>query len=270
MMVGGILKSIPRFSHKMLQGNALLVAGSKGMMGCVLLAGRAAMRTGLGLLSIKTISESEILIHSCIPEALIYKGDNQQEFSAVGIGPGLGKENEAKILLEKQLRKENKAIVIDADAINIIAENLEMLELVPKNSILTPHIGEFNRLIGRYSNSHERILAQREFAQKHMIYVVLKGPYTSVATPSGKVFFNTTGNQGMSTAGSGDVLTGIILSLLSQGYTSEESALLGVYLHGLAGDLGADKLGMHSLIASDIIDFIPYALKEITNYTRFA
>lgn len=264
-----LLKDIPPFAHKSQQGHALLIAGSKDMLGCVLLSGKAVMRTGAGLLSIQSLPEASSLIHTKLPEALIHNESRAHKYTAVGIGPGLGTNIDQKKQLEDQLNNTTLPMVLDADAINIIAQDPQMMSSVPPHSIFTPHIGEFNKLVGTYSNSCERLEAQRDFAKKHNIIIILKGKYTSVVNPQGEVFFNTTGNQGMATAGSGDVLTGIILSLLAQSYPAIEAATLGVFVHGLAGDKAAAEKGIHSLIASDIIDFLPQALKEITNYIRF-
>jgi len=154
--------------------------------------------------------------------------------------------------------------VLDADALNLIAKNKDLYDLIPRNSILTPHPGEFRRLVGESASYFEQYQKQIELAKKQKVIVVLKGAYTSIATPNGKCYFNSTGNPGMATAGSGDVLTGILTSLLAQGYEPEKAAILGVYIHGLAGDLASQKIGRQSLIAGDIIDNLGEAFEEIT------
>jgi len=185
-------------------------------------------------------------------------------YSAIGIGPGIGKKSSIRTALQKILETGFHPIVLDADALNILAESPDSLLRLPEEAILTPHPGEFDRLIGKKATSNERLIAQTEFSKKYKVIVVLKGAYTSISLPSGKVYFNSTGNPGMATAGSGDVLTGIILAFLAQGYTPEDAALLGVYLHGLAGDFAAESVGQESLIASDIIFNLGNAFKEIT------
>jgi hydroxyethylthiazole kinase-like uncharacterized protein yjeF len=154
-------------------------------------------------------------------------------------------------------------MVIDADALNIISANKEFLEIIPENSILTPHPREFERLAGSYKDNFSRNKAQIEFAKKYKIYLVLKGAYTSIACPDGTCYFNTTGNPGMATAGSGDVLTGIILALMAQNYTPKYAALIGVFVHGLAGDIAAEETGENALIASDIINHISRAFLKL-------
>jgi len=155
--------------------------------------------------------------------------------------------------------------VIDADAINIISENLTWLSFIPQNSILTPHPKEFERLVGKWSTDEERLEKQKVLSTKKKLIVVLKGANTSISLPDGTVYFNSTGNAGMATGGSGDVLTGMLTSLLAQGYLPKEAAIFGVYLHGLAGDIAKNKVGINSLLASDIINCISNAYKKLTN-----
>ncbi|MEA3316386.1 MAG: NAD(P)H-hydrate dehydratase, partial [Bacteroidota bacterium] len=156
----------------------------------------------------------------------------------------------------------NNPIVIDADAINILAENKDSISKIPENSILTPHPKEFERIAGPTKDNYSRNELQIKFAVENKVFVVLKGAYTSIACPDGKVYYNSTGNPGMATAGSGDVLTGVILSLLGQGYSSKDAAIMGVYIHGLAGDIASEINGCESVIASDIIDNIGKAFKK--------
>ena len=175
-----------------------------------------------------------------------------QKFDAVGVGPGLGKAAETVAALKKFLQEVDKPLVLDADALNIIAENKELLSVLPENTILTPHVKEFERLFGECVDKQQRLEFQRVMAQKFKVIIVLKGAGTTTMLPDGRCYVNSTGNPGMATAGSGDVLTGIILSLLAQRYTPEEAAIIGVFMHGRAGDKAAEKLGMESMIASDI------------------
>jgi ADP-dependent NAD(P)H-hydrate dehydratase / NAD(P)H-hydrate epimerase len=154
-------------------------------------------------------------------------------------------------------------MVIDADALNLLASHSELQLLIPPGSILTPHPREFERLAGEWSNDFERLLKLQRFSRKINCVVVLKGANTTIASPSGNIFFNSTGNPGMATAGSGDVLTGILTGLLAQGYTAEDTAIMGVFIHGLTGDLAAREKGISSLIAGDLVDFLPYAFKKL-------
>jgi len=192
-----------------------------------------------------------------------FSGREVEDFyDALGIGPGLGLADESIKGLEEVLNKFRKPIVIDADALNILSVNPELQKLITVGSILTPHPGEFERMVGPWKNDFDRLEKLKELADRIQSVVILKGAYSAIATPDKKVFFNSTGNPGMATGGSGDVLTGILTSLLAQGYQSKDAAILGVHLHGLAGDLAAREKGQNSLIASDIIDFLPAAFKK--------
>ena len=154
-------------------------------------------------------------------------------------------------------------LVLDADALNIIGANKDLNGLLPKGTILTPHMKEFERILGKSNGAFDRNEKQRAFSQEQSVVMVLKGAFTAITDENGRCYFNPTGNPGMATAGSGDVLTGIILSLLAQGYSSLHAALIGVYVHGLAGDLAAEEIGQDALIASDIVNFLPHAWKKI-------
>ena len=193
---------------------------------------------------------------SRVPENLNY--------STIGIGPGIGTNSATVKAFAKILKEFKKPMVIDADALNILAQNKELIELIPEGSILTPHPKEFERLAGTWKNEFDRLVLLRNFAIKIRSVIVLKGACSAVAAADGKVYFNSTGNPGMATGGSGDVLTGIIIGILSQGYSSIDATLLGVYIHGLSGDLAAADIGMNSLIAGDLIEFLPYAFKKIS------
>jgi NAD(P)H-hydrate epimerase len=185
-------------------------------------------------------------------------------FSAIGIGPGIGRNPETQELL-RALLQQNKPMVLDADALNILAENPEMLNLLPENSILTPHPKEFSRISGFQGTEYARLQAARDFASKWKVYLVLKDAYTLICSPDGSAWFNSTGNPGMAKGGSGDVLTGIITGLLAQSYSPEEAARLGVYLHGLAGDKAAARLGMQAMLPDDLIDSLAEAWQVLFN-----
>jgi len=183
----------------------------------------------------------------------------------VGIGPGIGTDPATQKAFHDLISVKPKPLVIDADGLNILGLNRDWLELLPPRTILTPHVREFERIAGKTGNSYLQMIGQSEFAANYNCIVVLKGAHTSIATPQGKIYFNSTGNPGMATGGSGDVLTGMILALLSRGYSAEEAAVTGVFLHGLAGDIAAAKSGQESLIASDIIENTGNAFIKINN-----
>lgn len=276
--ISEIVKPISRFAHKGTQGNALIVSGQVGMSGCTILSARAALRTGVGLLTMHTPMGTYKLIHMAVPEALLSIDKEElyiseieviENYKAIAVGPGIGTRETTMLALKNLLNRNTNPLVLDADAINIISAHMDLMHCIPKNSIITPHIGEFDRLAGASNSNYERLKKQKQFAHKYGIVVVLKGAYTSIASPDNILYFNSTGNQGMATAGSGDVLTGMLTSLLAQGYEPLHAAKLGVYLHGLAGDKAAEEKGYHALIASDIVDFIPNAWKEIVNYSSF-
>ena len=250
-----------KHSHKGTYGHALLIAGSTGKTGAALLASESCMRSGVGLLTTHLPKLAMLPLQVYLPEAMISpdKSDDcfsqvpdLQPYDAVGAGPGLGKSEETKNALKQLIQEVKVPMVLDADALNILSENKTWLSFLPEKTIITPHPKEFERLFGKTDNSQQRLEFQREMSKHYNIIIVLKGANTSVTFPNGSCFFNSTGNPGMATAGSGDVLTGIILSLLAQRYTPEEAAIIGVFLHGRAGDIAASKLGQESMIASDI------------------
>jgi ADP-dependent NAD(P)H-hydrate dehydratase / NAD(P)H-hydrate epimerase len=259
------LKPRKKYAHKGTFGHALLIAGSKGMAGAALLSARACLRGGVGLLTVHVPSELCDILQIAVPEAMLSIDKNQHyisgvsstsSFSAVGIGPGLGKHPETATFLRSFLLLHRKPMVIDADALNLLATEPDLLNQVPKGSILTPHPKEFERLFGPSENDFERNKKQREHSVQLGITIVLKGAHTAISSPEGNCYFNSTGNPGMATGGSGDVLTGIITSLLAQGYAPTEAAYMGVWLHGRAGDLAKEKVGEASLLASDIVEGI--------------
>lgn len=255
-IIKNIIHHRPKYSHKGTYGHALLVAGSEGKTGAAILGAKSCLRTGVGLLSVKLPPLAWTPLQASLPEAMISIDDNLEAYTAIGVGPGIGKDEEALRMVRHLIQDAKVPLVMDADALNLLAENKTWLSFLPAKTILTPHPKEFERMFGKTSNSFERLELLREKAVKHGIIIVLKGANTATAMPNGAVFFNSTGNPGMATAGSGDVLTGMILSLLAQHYTPEEAAVLGVYLHGLAGDLAAEEIGQEALIASDITEHI--------------
>ncbi len=273
----GLLRNRPKFSHKGTYGHALLIAGSETKTGAAILASRACLRAGAGLLHVHLPAASVVPMQTAFPEAMISRDASKSCFSrlpdlspyqAVGVGPGLGTDTSTAAALKLLIQECKVPMVFDADALNLLAENKTWLAFLPPNTILTPHPKEFERLTSAFDNGFERLGLQRKLAMRHKIIVLVKGAHTTICLPDGKCYFNTTGNPGMATAGSGDVLTGIILGLLAQGYSPAKAALLGVYLHGLAGDLAAEKSGMESLIASDIIAQLGQAFNYLRSGTK--
>jgi NAD(P)H-hydrate epimerase len=262
-----------RFSHKGIYGHALLIAGSKGKAGAAILSAKATLRSGVGLLTVHLPEEATIPMQTALPEAMISYDRSNDVFShlpdvspynAIAIGPGIGQRPETATALKLLIQESNIPIIFDADAINIIGENKTWLSFIPPGCIFTPHLKEFERLAGATTDGFERLKLQQEFSIRYKCYVILKGAFSSISTPEGNIYFNPTGNPGMATGGSGDVLTGILLGLLAQHYTPLNAALLGVYLHGYAGDLAADDCGKEALIASDIIKNLGNAFKTLT------
>lgn len=263
-----------RFAHKGDFGHALLVAGSYGKTGAAVLAAKAALRSGLGLLSVHVPQSAYSILQSSVPEAMVEIDETEQlyctkqelsKYNAIGIGPGIGKKKSMADAMEQTLRNTDVPMVLDADALNIISEHKHYLDLIPKESILTPHPKEFDRLTGKHSWHLKRIESARTLAKKHKIIIVLKGANTAVVHWNGTVVFNSTGNPSMAKGGSGDALTGIILGLLSSGYPPYDAALLGVFVHGLSADLLLDQYSIESVIATDIIENLPNAFNELRN-----
>lgn len=270
--ISSLVKSRRRFSHKGSFGHSLIIAGDELKMGAAVLCSKAALRIGSGLTTLHHPSSFKGQITSVIPELMssidksgiaFTKVPELSPFSHIAVGPGLGTRPDTAKALKILIQQSDAPMVLDADALNILSENKTWLSFLPKGSILTPHLGELTRLIGKYKNDFDRLEKSLEFAKKHNIYLLVKGANSMTFTPNSKVFFNSTGNPGMATGGSGDVLTGMIVGLLAQGYSSVEAAILGVYLHGLSGDLAAHKMGEESLIAGDIIDHIGSAYQTL-------
>ncbi|MDD3033680.1 MAG: NAD(P)H-hydrate dehydratase [Bacteroidales bacterium] len=259
-------------SHKGDYGHAMLISGSYGMMGAAVLASKACIRSGAGLLTTHIPSCGYQIMQVSAPEVMCSVDPSHNFFSAspplerydaVAVGPGLGTNPETVRAMEVLLRSKPANLIIDADAINILAKNRDLLPLLPKGTIFTPHKMEFSRLTGEVVTEENRRKLQSEFSHKYSAVVVLKGAGTTVSSPKGEYFVNTTGNPGMATAGSGDVLTGVLLALLAQGYTLVEAACIGVYVHGLAGDMAAEDIGEISLISGDLIEYLPDAFREM-------
>ncbi len=261
-----------KFAHKGTFGHALIVAGSEGKTGAAVLCSRAALRTGAGLVTAFVPLVSRDVMQEAVPEVMTITADEQkfigghipaQKFTAIGIGPGIGTARETENSIKNLIGEQVSPMVWDADALNILSDNKTWLSFIPKLTILTPHPGEFDRLTEKHTSGYARMISQRDFAAKYGVIVVLKGAHTSIALPDGTVYFNSSGNPGMATAGSGDVLTGIITSLLAQGYSPVHAAVAGVYLHGLAGDIAASVRGEESMIAGDIIENLGGAFRMI-------
>jgi ADP-dependent NAD(P)H-hydrate dehydratase / NAD(P)H-hydrate epimerase len=257
-----------KFSHKGNYGHALLVAGSYGKMGAAVLTGSACLKSGAGLLTMFVPSSGYQIILSVLPEAMCITDDDQHHISSIpildaynviGIGPGLGTEASSQRAFKRLIQEAVCPLLIDADAINILAENPTWCDFLPKNSVLTPHPKEFERLAGKTTNDYERLMNAVRFAGRFQVIIVLKGAYTAIVLPDGRCFFNPTGNPGMAKGGSGDVLTGVILGWMAKNYGSAHSAMMGVFLHGLAGDLAAKGRGVEGIMARDIIDMLPKA-----------
>ena len=272
-IIHSLYKPRSRFSHKGTFGHALIVAGSYGKIGAAVLSSKACLRSGAGLLTCHVPRCGYEIMQSAIPEAMVMTDFNSSfntkieedlsKFDAIGIGPGIGTASETRMLLQQVFTGYQGPLVIDADALNGIALQKDLCKLMPAGSILTPHPKEFERLFGTTANEFERIDLAISKATELNIVIVLKGHHTLIASPNSTAFFNSTGNAGMATAGSGDVLTGVLTALLAQGYRSTEAAILGVYLHGLAGDMVARENSQEAIIASDIIQKLGKAFLEL-------
>lgn len=270
-MIKNIYKPRNSISHKYNFGHALLYAGSKNMMGAAVLCAKSCMRSGTGLVTIQVTPDCEAIVHISIPEVITNseKAINKTwlKKSAIAVGPGLENSTVNKQLLHTLLRDWQGPLVIDATALSLL---ITLKKLLPNrtvhSAILCPHTGEFEKLFGKTTDSFQRLQLAIDNAVKLKCFVILKGPNTLIACPDGKHYFNTTGNAGMATAGSGDALTGILCGLLAQGYSEKEACILGVYLHGLAGDIAAKKLSQEAMIATDIIDCLGNAFLKIHRY----
>jgi NAD(P)H-hydrate epimerase len=267
-----LLKSRSKFAHKGSVGHALLIAGKRGMAGAAILAARACMRSGAGKLTVRVPEHNVRIMQEAVPEAILSIDVDQNcfsqsfdtsEFDAMAIGPGIGTSSYTVQAFIEQVSMTKCPMVIDADALNILGSHRGWITQLPRRCILTPHKKELFGLISTTRNSYEELERTRELAARQQIYIVIKGAYSAIVTPEGNVYFNSTGNPGMATAGAGDVLTGVLVSLLAQGYVPEVAARLGVYLHGLAGDLAAENLSYEGLISSDLVEYLPKSFKTL-------
>lgn len=267
-----LLKLRHKFDHKGKFGHSLIIAGSYGKMGAAKMAANACLRAGAGLVSAYVPACGYTSLQTSLSEVMVMtdpdhkkwsKAPDAQMFDVYGIGPGLGREAITLDALSKLLESQPKPCVIDADGINMMSDEPALQAKIPPHSILTPHPGEFARLAGKASSGYERIEQLRTMSHQLNSVIVLKGGHSAVGLPNGEVHFNSTGNPGMATGGSGDVLTGVLTGLLSQGYEADEAAILGTYVHGLAGDQAACKKGIEGLIATDIIEHLPEAFKQL-------
>ena len=281
--VYALIPPINRFVHKGTFGHVLIAGGSHGKIGSVLLSSRAALRTGCGLVTVYVPACGYGIVQTAFPEAMVLTGGDENNwiselppaytlatFKAIGLGMGMGATPATTRALRSFLRNLSQlarapALVLDADALNILSEDPNILDWIPKGTILTPHPKELQRLIGPWGDDWQKLEKTQAFAREHQVITLIKGANTAVALPDGSIHFNSTGNWGMATGGSGDVLTGMIASLLAQGVTAEAAAITGVYLHGLTGDLTIQNMHPKSLIASDLIAHIGEAWGCLVN-----
>ncbi len=274
-LIKRIFKPRQRFAHKGNHGHALIMGGSYGKIGAVVLAATSCLRSGAGLVTIYTPKCGYNILQTSAPEAMVITDKEEncitevprevEKYDAIGIGPGLGTAEQTQNIVYSLLHTYNKPLIIDADALNCLSLNKEWLLNLPPHSIITPHPKEFERLFGFCENDFQRINIAQEESKRLNIIIVLKGHHTFIALPDGTAYFNNTGNAGMAKGGTGDVLTGIITSLCAQGYAPAEAAVLGVYLHGLAGDLAADALSKEAMVAGDIVRYLPESFKKVNN-----
>jgi ADP-dependent NAD(P)H-hydrate dehydratase / NAD(P)H-hydrate epimerase len=268
-----IFKPRNRFSHKGAFGHALLVAGSYGKIGAAVLAAKACIHSGAGLLTCALPQCGYNIMQTAVPEAMVITGegvnsisllpDEIEKYSCIGVGPGIGTADETRKILSFIIRRYHKPLVIDADGLNCLASQKELLDQLHPFSVLTPHPKEFDRLFGNHENDFDRIDTARNISRLFKCIIVLKGHHTLIATPAGQCYFNSTGNAGMAKGGSGDVLTGIITSLVAQAYSPLHAALLGVYLHGLAGDIASKALSEEFITPTNLIQYLSAAFKSI-------
>ena len=270
--IAKIYRPRKKITHKGDFGHALLFAGSEGKYGASILCGKSLFRSGAGLLTFLCDEKTKEFIYKSLPEAMtsdIITKDNFsisseiKKYKVIGIGPGLGMSKLVIKNFKQIINVVNYPIVVDADGLNILSKDKDLFAKLPKESILTPHIGEFKRIAGNFKNSNEKINLQRRISKKYGINIALKGPYTTMTDSKGELYVNTSGNSGLATAGSGDVLTGIITGLLAQNYTPFNAMISGVFLHGLSADIAVKKSHVNSLIASDITENLSSAFKAL-------
>lgn len=272
-IISGIYKARKSFAHKGNFGHALLLTGSYGKMGAAVLCAKASLRAGAGLTTCHIPKCGYEILQTAAPEAMVMVDFNSSiltkieedlsKYSCIGIGPGIGTASETKRLLNDVFGTFKKPVVLDADALNIVSSDKALLVKIPPGSIITPHPKEFERLFGKTANDYDRLALAQKKARELNVVIVLKGHRTFIATPGGKGYFNGTGNAGMAKGGSGDVLTGILTALVCQDYDPIEAAILGVYIHGLAGDLAAEKLSQEAMVAGDIVENLGEAFLSV-------
>jgi NAD(P)H-hydrate epimerase len=271
-MAASLYRSRPAFAHKGNFGHALLLAGSYGKMGAAVLAARACLVAGSGLLTACIPRSGYETMQAAVPEAMVETAGDQflegsipapGKYNAIGVGPGLGTENGTGQFLGKIIKEASVPLVLDADALNLLGADTDLLKALPAFSILTPHPKEFERMFGTYENDFARAQATITLSREFNVIIVLKGHHTLITMPGGQQYFNSTGNPGMAKGGSGDVLTGFLTGLLASGYSPESACILGVFLHGLAGDIAAEQGAQETMIASDIIAHLPLAFRRL-------
>ncbi len=263
-------KQMDEFTHKGIQGHALIIGGSYGKMGSVVLASKAALKSGTGLVTALIPKCGYIILQTSLPEAMVITSESESKISditfdfvpkAIGIGMGMGTHKKTQKAFLKFLESHKDPLVVDADALNILSQNQEWFSLLPAQSILTPHKKELERIVGKWNSEDEKIEKVKAFSLKNELIIVVKGAPTQIVFGE-TVFENTTGNQALATAGSGDVLTGIITGLLAQSYEPLDAAIIGVYLHGLTADISSPDMGYESFIATDIINTLGEAFLQ--------
>ncbi|MBN3034055.1 MAG: NAD(P)H-hydrate dehydratase [Bacteroidales bacterium] len=268
----GMIRRRKKFSHKGTYGHGLLISGSYGKMGAAVLGAAAAMRSGAGLITVHVPARGYDIVQTAVPEAMVSIDTDEMmtknlpdlsRYSAVAAGPGIGTHHETALIIKRLIQDCSIPLIFDADALNILSENPTWTAFLRPGTIITPHPKEFERIAGRWGDDFERIQKQRELSIKYGIYIVLKGAHTSVTFPDGSCHFNSTGNPGMATGGSGDILTGILLGLMSQGYPAAQACLLSTFLHGLAGDMAAAHTGYEALTAGDLISHLGKAFLRV-------
>lgn len=263
--IQSLLKPRETTSHKGTHGHALIIAGSKFKMGAAVIAARACLRSGVGLLTVNIPENERYILQTSIPEAMLSPREDIDydinSFSAIGIGPGIGTEKDAIEVVTRILIECNKPTLFDADALNILAADKNLFSVLKPNTILTPHPKEFDRLFGEHKNAEQRINTAIQKAKEYSIVIVLKDHKTLIAH-NGEAVQNTTGNAGLAKGGSGDALTGIITAFLAQGYDPFVAAKIGVYLHGLAADIALQNQSMESLLITDVIEYLGQAFKD--------
>jgi NAD(P)H-hydrate epimerase len=266
-IVSSLLNPRAANTHKGSYGHCLIIAGSIGKMGAAVIAAKACLRSGVGLLTVNIPQKERTILQVAIPEAMLImredKALDMAAFNAIAIGPGIGITPSNKKLLAQIIIKTTQPLLLDADALNIIASNKKLLSLLKNGTIITPHPKEFDRLFGEHQNQNERIKKAQIKAKQYNIVIVLKDYHTTIANAT-EAYINTTGNAGLAKGGSGDALTGIIIAFLAQGYAAFDAARLGVYIHGIAADIALDQQSMESMLITDVIDCLGKAFKQIS------